>query len=493
MSERYTRVFSLAPNLYAEGSPVVIAAGALLKDNYTGSVLVQLKIRNIVSKWVKAVKVKIQPLDVAGKELGTPFFYQYLDLNTYRNQEFGSKVPILLADPTVRGYTVEAEEVIFTDNTVWQAIGTPWETLSGPAPIYSALGSDELVRFYQTKYGQNCVNVMTERKDLWFCACGALNHKEEDRCISCQKEREVLRITPEKISALKEEMTRILEEKRLRYEEERKQAEEFRRKAEEERRQAEEDYRRRKEEMLRQQEEQRRAEEERRLAEEQRLREEAMRIAAMPPKERKAFEKVRKAQKKAEKKANKKKMSGGKKAFIIILVLLLLGVGGYFGTTAVIHMIETEKANQAAYDQAVFYYENGDYENALNTFTALGNYKDSNEWAIRAENTINEGIYQQAVEAAQKGDFKKATELFESLGDFKDSAEQIEKVEEIRKEARYQEALQMLEEEKYGRARSIFEALDGYKDSEDHLSRFYTFKLDTVDGGYREIIEYRWP
>jgi len=36
MNERYTRVFSLPENLYATGSPVVIAAGALLKDNQTG-------------------------------------------------------------------------------------------------------------------------------------------------------------------------------------------------------------------------------------------------------------------------------------------------------------------------------------------------------------------------------------------------------------------------------------------------------------------------
>ena len=35
MSERYSKVFSLPENLYAEGAPVVIAAGALLKDNQT--------------------------------------------------------------------------------------------------------------------------------------------------------------------------------------------------------------------------------------------------------------------------------------------------------------------------------------------------------------------------------------------------------------------------------------------------------------------------
>ena len=36
MSERYSRLFSLPENLYAEGAPVVIAAGALLKESRNG-------------------------------------------------------------------------------------------------------------------------------------------------------------------------------------------------------------------------------------------------------------------------------------------------------------------------------------------------------------------------------------------------------------------------------------------------------------------------
>ena len=33
MAERYTRLYTLPENLYTEGAPLVIAAGALLKDN----------------------------------------------------------------------------------------------------------------------------------------------------------------------------------------------------------------------------------------------------------------------------------------------------------------------------------------------------------------------------------------------------------------------------------------------------------------------------
>lgn len=36
MSERYTKLFSLPPDLYAQGSPLIVSAGNLLKDNVTG-------------------------------------------------------------------------------------------------------------------------------------------------------------------------------------------------------------------------------------------------------------------------------------------------------------------------------------------------------------------------------------------------------------------------------------------------------------------------
>ncbi len=65
MSERYSKLFSLPENLYTEGSPVIIAAGALLKDNSTGKLLVQLKFRNISDCVINAVKVKINAFDPA--------------------------------------------------------------------------------------------------------------------------------------------------------------------------------------------------------------------------------------------------------------------------------------------------------------------------------------------------------------------------------------------------------------------------------------------
>lgn len=192
MSERYSKLFSLPENLYSIGAPVVIAAGALLKDNQTGRVLAQLKIQNISDKVVKAATVSISPLDTVGKPLGETISYQYLDLNAGRDADFGPKTPVALPDAATRAFSVSVSEVIFADNTVWAASETPWEPLSAPVPLEQAFDDKELVSQYRIKYGENCKCIFKQEKDLWRCACCALNHENERLCHRCQKEAAIL-------------------------------------------------------------------------------------------------------------------------------------------------------------------------------------------------------------------------------------------------------------------------------------------------------------
>ena len=68
MSERYKGFFALPENLHTEDAPVVIMAGALLKDNQTGRVLAQLKLKNVSEETIKSVKVSIQAFGKSGAE-----------------------------------------------------------------------------------------------------------------------------------------------------------------------------------------------------------------------------------------------------------------------------------------------------------------------------------------------------------------------------------------------------------------------------------------
>lgn len=186
MSERYSKLFTLPENLYATGSPVVIAAGALLKDNQTGKVLAQLKLRNIGKKTIKAATVCVEPLDTVGQPLGEPVTYQYLDLHADRDADFGQKAPVALPDSATRSFDVSVVQVIFTDNVIWNADSEEWKPLNRPQPL-DALGDSELAKQFRIEYGGGCENLLLEQKDLWYCVCGGVNRQEEGNCHKCGK------------------------------------------------------------------------------------------------------------------------------------------------------------------------------------------------------------------------------------------------------------------------------------------------------------------
>lgn len=223
MGETYTRLYSLPERLYTEGAPAVIAAGALLKDNRTGNIIVQLKIQNICSKKIKAVTVKIKTLDTAGRELDEEIKYQYLDLNADRNECFGQQVPVSVPNDQTRSYSAAVTEVVFADNSVWAENGI-WEPLANQVSAKNKFRSPDLVEQYQIKYGKESEYLLQKDRDLWMCACGTINHNDEERCSRC---RTLLANLEEfQLDVLKKECDSRLEEERQKRERERARAEE---------------------------------------------------------------------------------------------------------------------------------------------------------------------------------------------------------------------------------------------------------------------------
>ena len=185
MAERYSKTFSLVTNLYTAGSPLIIAAGALLKDNTDGRIIAQLKFKNIQAKAVKLVKVAINSLDALGRPLGEETEYQYLDLNESRDKEFGSKNAIVLADSSARSFSARIVEVGFEDNSVWSAKeNAVWSTLPAMEEIKSKYNGEVLTQV-QLTYGKACKYLPVKEGDLWICSCGALNSNSEQNCHSC--------------------------------------------------------------------------------------------------------------------------------------------------------------------------------------------------------------------------------------------------------------------------------------------------------------------
>lgn len=192
MSERYLKLFSLEENLYIPGSPVLIAAGALLKDTQTGRILGQLKLQSISDQSIKAATVALVPLDTVGNSLGAPISYQYLDLKVTRDAYWGSQDPIRFSDPSTRAYTASVKEVIFSDNSIWTAPNSAWKALPAKTTLETQLDDFELATQYRIHFGMDCRYTYQTVEDLWYCPCGAINHQGESVCHACQKDRNEL-------------------------------------------------------------------------------------------------------------------------------------------------------------------------------------------------------------------------------------------------------------------------------------------------------------
>ena len=384
MSERYSRLFTLPENLYTAGSPVVIAAGALLKDNQTGKVIAQLKMRNISPKPIKAAKVSIHPLDTVGNPLGGKTEYQYLDLSAARDEDFGQKVPVALPDAATRAFTASVEEIVFADNSIWTATGEPWEVLDTPGSLRS-IGDAELIKQFRLKYGNNCKNLPLLHKDLWYCACGELNRQGEAECHRCKKSLALL----EQI-----DMDELRKERDIRVAAEKEQAE----------------------------------------------------------------------KEAAAAKAHAKKM--GKIAAIVVPILAILIVVAVL-VSNFIEKKQEEAARMEAYNTAVALMDAGQYEEAMDSFIALGDYKDCKEQI----EIIKNKQYDEALLLYNDGKYEEAIFIFDRIESFKDSNELRSTAEQAIED--YNTAINYLASRSFENnllAYQLLQKVGNYKDAEELLS-----------------------
>ncbi len=190
MSERYERLFSLPQNLFTVGSPLIVSAGALLKDNEKDRILAQIKFKNVSDKKISAVKISISAFDVTGKALEGIDEFQYLDLNVSTGEEFGQKQVIAMADKVTRSIAVRIISVIFGDGKVWLGEqNAKWEQIQSQESLLDLLGKD-LFEQYKRDVSPKAEYVPIEADGLWQCSCGEKN--TTGSCSLCRVDKSVV-------------------------------------------------------------------------------------------------------------------------------------------------------------------------------------------------------------------------------------------------------------------------------------------------------------
>lgn len=401
----FTELSQLKNNLYKETCPIIIETGVLLFDQERDCVYARLSMRNISDRVITSVLLDIHVFDLANNEIEVLRDHQYFGLSAPRDAIFGGDTDISIISNTGKTISVAVRRVTFSDDTTWEGSASLfYESIPPRKTVLEELEDQESADQYARDFAaemakdQNAraVYVPDDYKDLWLCACGGINHAEEEECHLCGAQYEPQKIhinNRVQIAANLTEYRKLQAERaeQARLEAERKAAEAAAAKAEAER-----------------------------LAEEERIRKE----------------------KEAARRARMKKIAICISIPTVIAIILFLIV-------LVTYLIPSGK-----YAEGKQLMEAGSYDEALATFSALNGFGDSETQILEAKyqkalalsekksyneaialfkeleeysdaaDQINSAKYQMALTLSQEGKYEEAVLLFDEASDFPDAADQ---------------------------------------------------------------------
>lgn len=416
MADRFERLFSLPGNLYSVGSPVIVVAGALLKDTQSGNVIVQLKFQSVTSIPIKALKVNIAAFDSTGEAIESVHEYQYLDLKVQSGVAFGAKKAIVMPNPVTRSFELCGIRVVLENGDI-QDVYMPLSALPQSKTLQSVMGNEELVKQYRIAINENASYTPKEIKNIWRCSCGVWNGLKT--CTYCGADKAVVFNCFDPTYLAENAKRRLKKEK-----------------VEQEARAAQE-----------------------KVASEER----AKRLAAKAAKNRAIMRKV--------------KMMAAIIIPISILALLfafwiypdiirpnseykaaqlLLTNGKYDDAVAAFSELYDYKdsgtmVNESLYQKANSLLSVQNYDDAIIIFESIAEYKDSLD-------RINKAKYQKACYLAETGNLKDAISILKVLDGYAESDAELD-------ELNYQYAGELLSKGSYDKAKAIFQSIEAYKDS----------------------------
>lgn len=150
-------------------------------------------------------------------------------------------------------------------------------------------------------------------------------------------------------------------------------------------------------------------------------------------------------------------------ALVVILVIVLGSVGFIYQ-----HKVNEERAKEEKYNNALLMMSLSSYDESIQLFTELGDYKDSAD-------KINEANYKKAVDFMNEGEYDNAISVFTKLGSYSDSSEKIEVCkatkELVANTEKYNQAVAYYNNGNLRSARKLFEELGDFEDAPEKVFR----------------------
>ncbi len=157
------------------------------------------------------------------------------------------------------------------------------------------------------------------------------------------------------------------------------------------------------------------------------------------------------------------------KKSVRIVLGAVLGLGAAAGLAALVILYLIPRYIQPAvrYKQADYLYSLGRYDQAMDAFRELGDYRDSRARIEAYETSLLDGAYGEAQALYDAGRYEEAIPAFEALKGYRDSEERVEACRTAILDRAYNEAMALYEAGQYDEAANAFVALGDYRDSAD--------------------------
>ena len=126
----------------------------------------------------------------------------------------------------------------------------------------------------------------------------------------------------------------------------------------------------------------------------------------------------------------------------------------------------------AKYAKAKSLYENEQFDEAIEIYRELGDYKDSKDQAGICRDQKNTAIaYNNALQAFEKGNYLDAKKIFLNTIEYKDSAERIDQCNKAYFESIQNEVSEYMGSENYSSAITLLEKISDYNDAADLIQK----------------------
>lgn len=173
---------------YTANSPILLSAGVLWHDMSSDRQVIQLKFKNVSSKTINTVHVKIQLFNKNHAPIQKEIEYIYDNLSAQHGGYFGDRKAIIINVPTARSFQLTQVTVTFEDDTTTTIQG--FKALPDSITLLSSFKDNHLTQLYQQAVNASANYSPQEANGLWQCTCGEWN--DAQFCTRCDANKDIV-------------------------------------------------------------------------------------------------------------------------------------------------------------------------------------------------------------------------------------------------------------------------------------------------------------